>query len=500
MATLQVHISGGEPSEVAVSSTDVGIQDISRDASSLLMTGANSEGGFDTWIQPLPVGPARMILKDARWQLFTPDGRSILFARNNDRDLYRANADGTDARRLATLPDISWPTISPDGRRMRFTIEPKYDLWEAAADGSNAHPILPEFAGGVAGMWSPDGRYFFFSYSAFDRDDLWSLPEARPWWRESTSRPLQLTFGPLSIGAPTVSKDGREIFAVAADRHGELSVYDTGSDRFVPYLNGIAACYVDFSRDGKWIAYVSYPEGTLWRSRIDGSERMQLTNAPLAVINPRWSPDGKLIVFTDFSNGDRGSMAFVGPHRIYLVSADGGAPVLLLAGPFGDPTWSPDGEAVAYSYMPSGRTGEIRIVDLQTQKSMTVPGSQGFWSPRWSPDGQHIAAIAMPLNKLGLFTFATKKWEILPIPPGLGWPTWSHNSKFLYAVNWRELSLVRFNLADHRVERIASIKGFRSTAYFFWGVGWFGLTPDDRPITTRDTGVEEVYAFDLEYK
>jgi len=81
-----------------------------------------------------------------------------------------------------------------------------------------------------------------------------------------------------------------------------------------------------------------------------------------------------------------------------------------------------------------------------------------------------------------------------------GYPAWSHDSRFVYAVNWKELAVLRFNVTDHKVEQVASLKGFRSTAYLFWDFGWYGLTPDDRPITTRDTGIEEIYAFDLEYK
>jgi len=63
-------------------------------------------------------------------------------------------------------------------------------------------------------------------------------------------------------------------------------------------------------------------------------------------------------------------------------------------------------------------------------------------------------------------------------------------------------SLVRIAIADHKKEQIASLQGLRSTAYFLdrWGQPWFGLSPDGRPITTRDTGIQEIYAFDLEYK
>jgi hypothetical protein len=43
-------------------------------------------------------------------------------------------------------------------------------------------------------------------------------------------------------------------------------------------------------RDGEWVTYVLLPEGTLWRSRVNGSERTQLTIAPFRVTLPRWSP------------------------------------------------------------------------------------------------------------------------------------------------------------------------------------------------------------------
>jgi len=496
---LQVRINGGEPFQVPVSRNDFLLRGISPDGSSLLMWRSGADGVWEAWTQPLPKGPARLILKDARWPLWSPDGKSILFTRNQDRDLYRANADGTDVRRLATLPDITWPTISPDGRRLRFTVHPNYDLWEARSDGSGPRAILPEFSEGppgLAGNWSPDGKYFFFAYGG-ERSDLWVLPERRHWWRQTLTDPIPLTFGPMSIETPIVSKDGRQLFAVTLERHGELSVYEKKSGHFVRYLNGMSACYVDFSRDGKWIAYVSYPEGTLWRSRIDGTDRMQLTSRPVAVINPRWSPDGKLIAFTDLSNAGRRNVATEGANRIYVVSADGGGPVLLLAGPFSDPTWSPDGQSIAYAYTPAGKTTEIRILDLRTQSSLVVPGSQGFWSPRWSPDGKHLAALGAPNVKLALFTFATQKWEILSAEE-LGWPAWSHDSKFVYATQGN--SVVRFNIADHTAEKIALWKDFHPTAYFFWRGAWFGLTPDDRLISTRDTGVEEVFAFDLEYK
>ena len=502
--TLQVSAAGGELRSLKVSCC---LTDVSPDGSEALWSVYNLKSkGSDTWVQSLPEGTPRLVVQDANRPIWSADGRSFFFTRNNDTELYRANVDGTGVQRLATIPHIANPHLSSDGSHIRFTGEfPSYPLWEVGADGSNPHPILSGYQDVWGGSWSSDGKYYFFSSWDGDRSSLWVVSEARHWWkRANTSLPQQLTFGPLSIGSPAISKEGKQLYAVGIERQGELSAYDSKSGKFVPYLGGPSICFVDFSRDGQWIAYVTYPEGTLWRSRIDGSERMQLTVPPLAPINPRWSPDGKLIAFTDGSNGDRRHMTYFGPQRIYVASADGGSPMLLLAGYFGDPTWSPDGRSIAYHYF-QYPASEVRILDLQSQKSTTVLGSQGMWSPRRSPDGKYLVALGGDRprfeQKLMLFSFASNAWvELASTSAGFGWPSWSHDSKFVYALEFD--SVVRIAIADHKKEKVASLRGLRATTYYFDRVSslWLGLTADDRPLTLRDTGIQELYALDLEYK
>ena len=102
---------------------------------------------------------------------------------------------------------------------------------------------------------------------------------------------------------PVPSPDGKHLFAEGYLPRGELVVYDIKSHQFLPFLSGISAGELDFSRDGKWVAYVSYPDGTLWRSRADGSERLQLTFPPVTVFLPRWSPDGTQIAYINAQAG-----------------------------------------------------------------------------------------------------------------------------------------------------------------------------------------------------
>ena len=148
-----------------------------------------------------------------------------------------------------------------------------------------------------------------------------------------------------------------------------------------------------YSKDGAQIAYVTYPDGILWRAKADGTERIQLTNPPLYPVLCRWSPDGSQILFTA-----QGDPSLIANNRytksaLYVIPAQGGTPRLLVSGDDGqgpgDGVWSPDGRRVMYSIEPKN---SLRILDLDSGKVSEVPGSNGLYSPRWSPDGRYFAA------------------------------------------------------------------------------------------------------------
>jgi Tol biopolymer transport system component len=299
----------------------------------------------------------------------------------------------------------------------------------------------------------------------------------------------------MSFRYSTSSNDGKQIFAIGDAQRGELSVFDPKSGLWGKYGNGLSAGFTDFSRDGQWIAYVTHPDGMLWRSRIDGSERMQLTFPPMGpILNPKWSPDGRFIAFMDVKGWD---------DKIYLVSAGGGAPLLLLSGDFRpeDPTWSPDGRSIAYGSPLDGKPTEVRILNLDTKQSKTVPGSQGLRSPRWSPDGQYIAAHSADQSLLFLYSFQTGSWKPLPSPKGpthLGWETWSHDSRHLYFMIGS--NIYKVGIPEGSLELAANVGNIDIICpVVAWG-NWFALTPDDRVLVLRDRSVEEVYALDLEYR
>jgi Tol biopolymer transport system component len=78
------------------------------------------------------------------------------------------------------------------------------------------------------------------------------------------------------------------------------------------------------SCDGEFAAYVRFTDATLWRSKLDGSDRIQLTYPPLQVTVAHWSLDGKQIAFSGAKPGD--------PNRIYIIPAEGGSPEQISSG------------------------------------------------------------------------------------------------------------------------------------------------------------------------
>jgi Tol biopolymer transport system component len=299
-----------------------------------------------------------------------------------------------------------------------------------------------------------------------------------------------LTSSPLGLFTPLPSKDDRKLFLVGRTYRGELERGDSRSGRFTPFLSGISAEDVVISKDGQWVAYVSYPEGVLWRSKLDGSEKLQLTSPPLLAGLPRWSPDGKQIAFFDATLGKQ--------EKIYLVSADGGSPQQLLpedSEPQQNPDWSPDGKKIVFGGVPADDHATIRVLDVNTRQVSTLPGSRGVFAPFWSPDGRYIVAMPSDSLSLVLFDFQTQQWSQLAKIRS-AFMNWSRDGRYVYFLHWLDNpAVLRVRINDRKVERVWDLSNLPNTG----NVGpWLGLAPDDSPLLLKDIGTQDVYALDWE--
>jgi Tol biopolymer transport system component/DNA-binding winged helix-turn-helix (wHTH) protein len=513
---VQVSVAGGETSIIPTPFTNITISDISPDHSRLLVADAvGTENDGQVWVLPLPTGAPRRLgdvvahwnLWSPGWAVWSPDGRRIAFARNSK--IYLSDADGASIRELVALSGpASEICFSPDGTRLRFTVwSRQHDsplIWEVGSDGTNLHPVFPKWQSPpaeIAGAWSGDGRYYFFTTCDNpNRCSIWVMHERAGPFHSRTLAPVQLTTSPTPVFFNGVSPDGKIVFAGTWSPRTELVRYDARSRQFAPFLGGISnASDLDFSRDGKWVAYVSDPDRTLWRSRVDGSERLQLTAPPVSVALPHWSPDGAQIAYVD--------ERYAGPYwRIFLTSAQGGTPLELLSENRNqlDPSWSPDGKQLVFGRVPwlDGSAGKIsiQIFDLRSKQVATIPGSEDLFCPRWSPDGQHLAAMSVDRRKLVLFDFKTKKWADWTNEPGtIGYPAWSRDGRYIYydSSSNSNPTYRRIKIGQSRSEFLIDLKGLKRATGSLLGP-WSGIAPGDSPLFDRDLSTAEIYALKLE--
>jgi len=401
--------------------------------------------------------------------------------------------DGSDLRKFADTPVVPGRLqFSPDGTHLRLD---GYDssrnldsIWEMNLRDKQVTQLFPNWnAPQHTGNWTADGRYFFLNtHDPFkDRDeDVWVLPESRVRKRRAA---VQLTRGPLAFGYPFLSPNGNRLFVLGTQSRAELARYDAGAKQFLPYLAGISASEAEISRDGKWVAYVSYPDLTLWRSRLDGTEKVQLTSSPIEVGRPRWSPDGTRIAFTDRQAGR--------VWKVYTISSKGGVPEEIFAEDTKaeiDPSWWPDGKSILFGRSYLSAKGEILRVDLASHQVSSVPGSEKIFSPRLSPDGTKIAAFFEQGSKLMLYDFQKSQWRDAAHGT-FQFNTWSRNGKSIYLVDESRNEIERFDLDHANLVKIASLNGIEQG-----GRGWVGLDGDDSPLLVRDKSVSDVYRLDLQ--
>ncbi len=322
----------------------------------------------------------------AAWEPIDPaSGNWLAFAsaRTGSRELFAIDVGTGDERQLTDrLGDVYRPAWSPDGSMIAFQCP-------SVAEPTDQDSGLG--ASDICAVAVDTGEITFLT------DD--AAPDQRPTWSPDSSQ----------VAFITIDDDG-----VARVRSVEVG---GGEPRLV--TEGLAPAW---SPDGSELAVVGIT-GELAIVNVASGERRPLADTGTPSANPVWSPDGSAIAFACVT-GEPGPEDFMPPTDICVIAADGTAPRVLADGgsTASDPTWSPDGTAIAFT------SGEFLIA---ANEIVVVPAAGGSprsiasgYSPAWSPDGRSLAIVA-GTEGIQLIDGETGDTSVVSVDSTVGALTWA---------------------------------------------------------------------------
>ena len=275
----------------------------------------------------------------------------------SDAELFIANADGTGERKLLPSSGFDYnASFSPDGQWIVFTSERNgsSDIYRVRVDGSGLERLTDDPACDDQAALSPDGRQLaFVSTRGSGSNDIWILDL-------KTRKSRNLTDAPGGDFRPSWSPDGKWI-AFSSDRGTKIQY---------------AA--------GRWEHL--HPV-SLYVIQADGKNLRRFTAAGKFAGSPKWSPDGKRVVFYEMAVEDtwpaRGSGTGV-TSQIVSVDAATGARTEHTSGP---------GLKVSPQFLSAERIGYLVKAGVHPGLAFST-GEQGaageMRSPAWSPDGKQV--------------------------------------------------------------------------------------------------------------
>jgi Tol biopolymer transport system component len=165
-----------------------------------------------------------------------------------------------------------------------------------------------------------------------------------------------------------------DLFTVKADGSGISQLTDTRDDEQYP----------KWSPDGKKILFTRGSVMTnidIYVMNADGSEVNQLTEHPERDQQAEWSPDGQHIVFVSQRDGE---------VELWVMDTDGGNKRKLVQGR--EPSWSPDGKRIAFVSSYFAGHDEIYLINPDgTDRQQLTDQKKTDWFPAWTPQGDRLA-------------------------------------------------------------------------------------------------------------
>jgi Tol biopolymer transport system component len=402
---------------------------------------------------------------------WSPDGTSIAFAteeinnpagRKGNSTLYVVPAAGGTPRKVVDGDGVQ-PHFSPAGDRLVYwsNTSGQRDIFTVPVAGGERVPLTNDAAIDWSPIWSPDGRFIYFSSDRGGAMNLWRI--AVDTAGRAVGAPEPMTSGVQATASlPSLSKDGTRIafrsrvastnpvaipFDPVTARAGTPFLLDTANnirvpsdvspdgkqlayfsigerqeDLFVGPIGGPMRRVTDdvprdrapvFTPDGRSLVFYSTRDGAwaLWMIGVDGGNPRKIVGGPAGTIYPLISPKGDTIVFTGAQNHRSGTVPFgsSGATATALPGVDVGGKYFQPMG------WSPDGTRLAGTMeAESGRVSGVAIYDLSSHATTLVSSDETAWV-HWLPDNRRVVYFAKNGRELVVVDTATRARMVVDV-------------------------------------------------------------------------------------
>lgn len=428
----------------------------------------------------------RLVAAGGHHPSWSPDGKEIAYSTvgrdmPNVRttipsEIWIVNLE-TGAKRLLTQADALQPSWSPSGRRIAYWFMPpnmgRGDIATIPSGGGPPVVVTKDASRNWNPVWSPDGRFLYFASDRSGNMGFWRVAI-----EEETGRVLG---EPEAVVLPSTftrhlsfSRDGLRLLYVQTNQRSNIRAvgFDPKGEKAVGQPFWVTRGDRQISRPEL------SPDGTQFVMRVqrrsqddiaivnrDGTNWRDVTNDKFFDRYPRWSPDGKRIVFTSDRSGS---------YEIWTLNVEDTKMRQLTFGSESSaslPLWSPDGKQILFR---SNMVNVVIEVDKewaqQTPQPLPRPeGERHFVAWDWSPDGKKlVGTFSGDQLGVGYFSLADRSFEKLA--DAEKYPMWlSDSRRFIFSTE------SKVYVADIVTKRVREVFGTGEEQ-----IGSIGISNDDR--------------------
>ena len=293
----------------------------------------------------------------------------------------------------ATQTEIPAKTAAPafhptaDQGQILFSVYPYGDIGLINADGSGQitlldQPIDQDIYNDRFAVWLPDGSSISYTIDNFTRAEIWVMDS-------DGTNPRQLIQEAASFSSHTWSPDGN-FLAFVSPNH-KILIYSLEEKITLSLTDGsfLSEDEPDWSPNGNWIVFSGIKDGNqdIFMIHPDGSGLQRVTSHPDNDQHPDWAPDSARIAFSSTRDGD-----FI--KDIFTIDITHGTEdegniarqITMSDSSEIDPDWSPDGNLIVYSAHGIGAThATLFIIDDAGLHHFQLTERNIYNSPKWHP-------------------------------------------------------------------------------------------------------------------